>query len=89
MLTGQAKSCMVIGLQEVEGKQQVYNDLAAAMHASDSTHTWTAAFVPSGDSRNITQGFLWRDDVALIGGIATVAGAPWTGWVSDGVLDWV
>ncbi|MBM4458303.1 MAG: hypothetical protein FJ011_11150 [Chloroflexi bacterium] len=89
MLTGQAKSCMVIGLQEVEGKQQVYDDLAAAMHASDTLHTWTAAFVPSGDSRNITQGFLWRDDVALIGGIAAVAGAPWTGWVSDGVLDFV
>jgi predicted extracellular nuclease len=89
MLVDEAKSCLVIGLAEVEGKQQVYDDLAATMHISDSAHTWTAGFVASGDERNITQGFLWRNDVALIGSVVPVAGAPYTTWVGDGVLDFV
>lgn len=89
VLVNKTRSCMVIGLEEMEGKQAVYDALAAKMHALDSTHTWTAAFVPSGDERNITQGFLWRDDVVLQGSVAPVSGLPYTDWVTDHVLDFV
>lgn len=82
------KSCMVVGVEEVEGKQQVYDDLAAAVTAKDPDHTWQAAYVESGDSRDISQGFLWRDDVTKVS-ITPVSGAPYTSWVSDGVLDFV
>jgi len=87
VLVNKTRSCMVIGLAEMEGKQSVYDDLAAVMHDLDATHTWTAAFVPSGDARNITQGFLYREDVTLVGSVTPVSGAPYTGWVSDGTLD--
>jgi hypothetical protein len=87
VIVNDLQSCMLIGLQEVEGKQGVYDDLATTLSALDPDHTWTAGFAPSGDSRNITQGFLWRDDVELVGGLTPVSGAPYTNWVSDGVLD--
>jgi len=73
----------------MEGKQQVYDDLANAIKSLDPAHTWTAGFVASGDTRNITQGFLYRDDVTLIGSVTPVSGAPYTTWVTDGALDFV
>ncbi|RUA17925.1 MAG: hypothetical protein DSY55_01185 [Clostridia bacterium] len=82
------KSCMVVGVEEVEGKQQVYDNLAAAVTVKDPAHTWQAAYVESGDSRDISQGFLWREDVTKVS-ITPVSGSPYTGWVSDGVLDFV
>ena len=43
-----------------------------------------------GDPRDISQGFLIRDDVTLLGGsLVPVTGAPYTGWIADGVLDFV
>lgn len=89
IIVDKLKSCQVIGLQEVEGKQQVYDDLASHVSLSDTLHTWTAIFVESGDSRDISQGFLYRDDVTLVSGPASVSGAPYTGWAGDGALDFV
>ncbi len=89
VLVDKAKSCMVIGLEEMEGKQAVYNALAAALHSADPAHTWTAAYVESGDSRDISQGFLWREDVTLVGSVSGVSGAPYTTWVTDGALNFV
>ena len=80
------KSCMVVGVEEVEGQQDVYDALAAKVSAKDPDHTWQAGFVSSGDARNITQGFLWRDDVQKIS-ITPVSGSPYDGWVADGTLD--
>lgn len=74
-------SCMVIGLQEVEGQAQVYNAFASALSAADSAHSWTAGFIPSGDVRNITQGFLWRNDVTILGSVTGVTSVP------DGTVD--
>jgi len=91
VIVNELQSCMLIGLEEMEGKQQVYDDLANAIKSLDPAHTWTAkdGFVASGDARNITQGFLWRNDVTLIGSVTAVSGAPYTGWVADGTLDFV
>ena len=89
MLVNDLNSCLLIGVEEVEGKQQVYDDLTAAMQVLDPAHSWTAAFVESGDPRDISQGFLWRDEVTLVGSITAVSGAPYTSWVSDGALDFV
>ena len=80
------KSCIVVGVEEAEGKQQVYNDLASAVSAEDPAHTWTAGYVESGDARDISQGFLWREDVTMLS-ITPVSGAPYSGWVNDGALD--
>jgi hypothetical protein len=88
-MTGAGQNCAVWGVSEVEGKQAVYNALASALHTTDSTYTWTVGFVLSGDSRNITQGFLWRNDVTLVGSVTPVSGSPFTGWVTDGTLDFV
>lgn len=87
LIVNDMRSCMVIGLQEVEGKAGIYNDLAAAVTSADGVHTFSADFTPSGDGRNITQGFLWRDDVQLLSGVSGVSGAPYTSWVADGTLD--
>ncbi|MCB8952033.1 MAG: hypothetical protein H6650_08470 [Ardenticatenales bacterium] len=83
------KSCQVIGVQEMEGKQQVYNDLAAAVAALTPGYGWTGVYVESGDARDISQGFLYRSDVTLVGSVTPVSGAPYTSWVADGVLDFV
>ena len=89
LIVNKLQSCRVIGLEEMEGKQQVYNDLAAAVGAADGSHTWTGVYVESGDSRDISQGFLYRDDVTLVGGVTPVSGATYTGRVSDSSLDFV
>ncbi|MCO5183148.1 MAG: lamin tail domain-containing protein [Anaerolineae bacterium] len=89
VIVNDMQSCMVIGLQEVEGKQAVYDALAAAATAAAAGHSWTAIYVESGDSRDISQGFLYRDDVTLLSGPTAVAGAPYTTWVLDGMLDFV
>jgi hypothetical protein len=94
VFVNQTESCMALGLTEMEGKQGVYDALAAAMHTLDAGRTWTAGFVLSGDPRNITQGFLWRNDVTLVDGVTVVSGAPYTGWLApapdnNGVLDFV
>ncbi len=91
VIVNKAKSCMVLGLEEMEGKQGVYNDLAARVNALDtSSHSWTGKYVESGDSRDISQGFLYRDDVTLVGGALTpVSGSPYTTWVADSTLDFV
>lgn len=87
--------CMVVGLQEVEGKQQVWDDLATriaelSVSGDGPQYTWTGRYVTPGDARNIAQGFLVRSDVMLVGGsLAPVAGAPYTGWVTGGTLDFV
>lgn len=83
------QSCMVVGVEEMEGKQQVYNDLAAALHTADASHTWTGIYVESGDSRDISQGFLYRNDVTLLSGPTPVSGSPYTGWVADSTLNFV
>jgi hypothetical protein len=80
---------MLVGLEEVEGKDAVYSDLAQELNDTNPDHTWSAAFVPSGDERNITQGYLWRDEVALVGPLHPVSGAPYSNWVSDGIIDFV
>ena len=86
--------CALVGLEEVEGKQQVWDDLAAEVtrraHSPYGQRTWAGRYVEAGDPRDISQGFLIRDDVALLGGaLGGVQGQPYTGWVSDGVLDFV
>lgn len=83
------RSCSIIGLSEMEGKQAVYNALAARTGSVDGAHTWIGIYVESGDSRDISQGFLYRNDVTLLSGPTSVSGAPYTGWVSDSVLDFV
>ncbi|HZU86608.1 MAG TPA: Ig-like domain-containing protein, partial [Anaerolineaceae bacterium] len=87
VLVNGAKACMVIGLEEMEGKQGVYNDLAAKLNAIGGGYTWTAIYVESGDARDISQGFLYRNDVTLVSGPTPVSGAPYTTWVSDSTLD--
>ncbi|MBI5296683.1 MAG: lamin tail domain-containing protein [Chloroflexi bacterium] len=87
ILVNDAKSCMLIGLEEMEGKQSVYNALAAKLNTLDLDHTWSAGYVESGDSRDISQGFLWRNDVSLVGSITPVSGEPYESWVTDGALD--
>ncbi len=87
VLYNDAKSCMVIGLSEVEGNQVIYDDLATALSTLDAVHTWTGIYVESGDSRDITQGFLYREDVVLLSGPTPVSGSPYTTWVSDNALD--
>ena len=89
LIVNKLQSCRVIGLEEMEGKQQVYNDLAAAVGTADGSHTWSGVYVESGDSRDISQGFLYRDDVTLVGSVTPVSGAPYTGRVSDSSLDFV
>ena len=88
VIVNRMKSCMVIGVEEVEGKQQVYDDLAAAVSGKDAAHSWQGVYVESGDGRDISQGFLYRDDVTLLS-LTPVSGTPYDGWVSDGVLDFV
>ena len=80
------KSCMVVGVEEVEGKQQIYDDLAAAVSTQDPGHSWTAGYVESGDGRDISQGFLWREDVTMLS-ITPVNGTPYSTWVTDSMLD--
>ncbi len=80
------KSCMIVGVEEVEGKQDVYNDLAAAVSAHDTGHTWIGVYVESGDGRDISQGFLYRDDVTLVA-VNAVTGQPYSDWANDGTLD--
>ncbi|MCP4167241.1 MAG: hypothetical protein GY759_15330, partial [Chloroflexi bacterium] len=80
------KSCMIVGVEEVEGKQKVYNDLATAVSDLDAGHTWMGVYVESGDGRDISQGFLYRDDVALVA-VNEVTGQPYSDWVDDGKLD--
>lgn len=89
VLYSAARSCTVIGLEEMEGKQAVYNNLAAALSGLDAAHNWTAIYVESGDSRDISQGFLYREDVALVSGPTAVSGATYAGWTADGALDFV
>jgi predicted extracellular nuclease len=89
VLVQEARGCWVIGLEEVEGKQQVYDDLAAALHALDPEHIWRAAYVESGGERDLSQGFLWREAVSLLGSLEPVNGEPFQSWVSDGTLDFV
>lgn len=82
-----AKSCLVIGLSEVEVKQSIYDDLATNLSTLDAAHNWTGIYVESGDSRDITQGFLYRDDVTLLSGPTSVNSTPYTDWVGDSTLD--
>jgi len=89
VMVNSMRSCMVVGVSEMEGKQAVYNALAERVGTFDGVHTWSGIYVESGDSRDISQGFLYRDDVTLVSGPTPVSGAPFTGWVSDGVLDFV
>lgn len=90
VMVNSMKACQVIGVQEMEGKQQIYNDLAAAVAALTPGATWTGVYVESGDGRDISQGFLYRSNlVTLVGGVTPVSGAPYTSWVADGVLDFV
>ncbi len=89
VIVSDMKSCMVIGVQEVEGKQGVYDDLAAAISSADLAHSWVGKYVESGDGRDISQGFLYRDDVTLVGSVTPVTGAPFASWVADGTLDFV
>lgn len=89
VMVEKARSCMVIAVSEMEGKQAVYNALAARIGVVDGSHTWSGIYVESGDSRDISQGFFYRDDVTLASGPTPVSGAPYTGWVSDGVLNFV
>lgn len=89
VIVNDMQACMVIGVEEVEGKQDVYDALAAAATTASGSHSWTAIYVESGDSRDISQGFLYRDDVTLVSGPTPVSGAPYTGWVADGTLDFV
>ncbi len=86
------KSCMIVGVEEVEGKQDVYDDLALAVSNLDAGHTWMGVYVESGDGRDISQGFLYRDDVTLVEGLVEgkvnkVTGQPYSDWVDDGSLD--
>jgi len=91
VVTASLDGCAVVGLQEVEGKQQVWDELAAAFKLpEDAPYTWTGHYVETGDPRDIAQGFLVRSDVQLLGGSLTpVSGAPYTDWVTDGALDFV
>lgn len=89
VMVNSMRSCQVIGLSEMEGKQAVYNALAARLGTFDGDHTWSGIYVESGDSRDISQGFLYRDDVTLVSGPTPVSGAAFASWVSDGVLDFV
>ena len=91
VVTAWLDDCAVVGLQEVEGKQQVWDDLTAAFKLpEDAPYTWTGHYVETGDPRDITQGFLVRSDVQLLGGsLVPIAGAPYTDWVTDAALDFV
>ena len=86
-IVNEMQSCMVIGVQEVEGKGSVYADLATAVSTADSSHTWSSGYVESGDPRDISQGYLYRDDVTLVGSINPVSGPAYEAMVTDGVLD--
>lgn len=95
VLTRRTGDCLVAGLQEVEGKQQVWDDLAAAVGASSvigdgPQYSWAGRYVETGDPRDIAQGFLVRSDVQLLGGgLTPVSGAPYSDWATDGALDFV
>ena len=90
VLVNDMGSCAVIGLQEVENNQAVYNALAQKVTELDGSHSWSAGFAMNYEpEHNITQGFLWRDDVTILdGGVKRVAGSPYEEWSYNG-LDFV
>ncbi len=82
------RSCMLIGVEEVEGKQAVYDELASAISSQDENTNWSGVYVESGDPRDISQGFLIREDVRLES-LSAVSGADYEQRLEDGVVDFV